>query len=104
VHKPRAVGAPTSLCKEVQDVQNAIKNPIHSAARKRKREEEAIRMLEEKGFADKILSELEVKEKMDAILGKVRRIFGNKCIIALLNKTKSEQLDFCVGFTEQQIE
>jgi hypothetical protein len=112
-YEQRALGAPTANSKEVQDARAAIHNPInnpiynpfHSAARKRKREEEAIRMLEEKGFAEKILSELEVEEKVDAILAEPRREFGNKSITDLLHKTISGNLDFCmyVGFTEQQI-
>jgi hypothetical protein len=109
VYKPRALGAPTGTSKEVQDVRNAIhnpiNNPINSAARKRKGREEAIAMIEEKGFADRILPELEVEELVDAILAEERLEFEGKSIIGLMDKAESAGLDCCmyVGFTEQKI-
>jgi hypothetical protein len=117
VYEPRAVGSPTAVSKEVVDVRNAINNPINNpiygpisgpirrAAMKRKRREEAIGMLEEKGYKDRILPELAMEELVDEILAEERLEFDGESIISLLDKTQKEGLDFCmyVGFTEQQI-
>jgi hypothetical protein len=100
-YKPRAFGAPTGASKEVQDVKNAIRNPINnpinnpifSAARKRKREEEAKAMLAEKGYADLMLSDLEVEELVDEIISKPMPEFDNS-ILNLLDKTQKKGLDF----------
>jgi hypothetical protein len=108
-YNPRALGAPTAVSKEVQDVQNAIHNPINSpirrAAMKRELREEAIAMLEEKGYKDLILTEKAVEELVDDILIKPRPEFDNDSMIDLLDKTISDDFDFClyVGFTKQRI-
>jgi hypothetical protein len=113
MYEQKALGAPTSASKEESDARNAINNPINypiygpisSAAKKRKRREEAIAILKEKGFADHILPELEVEELVDAILAKGRPEFDGKSIIELMDAAEKEGLDFCmyVGFTEQMI-
>jgi hypothetical protein len=92
-YEQRALGAPTSLSKEVKDVRAAIHNPINNpingpirrAAMKRQCREEAIRLLEEKGFADHILPEEEVEELVDEILAEERPEFDDQSIIDLLD-------------------
>jgi hypothetical protein len=101
----------------VADVKNAIHNPIHNpinnpiygpisrAAMKRKRREEAIAMLEEKGFADRILPELEVEVLVDEILAEERPEFGGKSIIELMDAAAKNIVDnsMYVGYTKQTI-
>jgi hypothetical protein len=87
-YKPRAVGAPTSKSKEVKDVRNAIHNPRYNADRKRKRTEEAIAMLEEKGYKDRILPGLAVEKLVDEILTEPRAEFDDQSIIDLIDRER----------------
>jgi hypothetical protein len=105
VYNPRALGTPTNKSKEVVGVRNAINNPIRSAAVKRKRREEALAMLAEKGHADHILPEEEVEVLVDEILSKPMPEFYGDSIIDLLDETEKNGLEFSlnVGFTVQQI-
>jgi hypothetical protein len=113
MHEPRALGAPTGDSKEVRDACSAIHNPIHNpinnpiqtATMKRKRREEAIAILKEKGFKDKILPELEVEELVDEILAEERPEFDDQSIIELMDAAEKNGLDYSmyVGFTEQTI-
>jgi hypothetical protein len=61
----KALGGPTDASKEVKNVQ--------AAAMKQQRREGAFRLLEAKGFKDKILSDLQVEELVEAILTEERR-------------------------------
>jgi hypothetical protein len=101
-YEPRALGAPTAVSKEVA----GVRNPIHNAIKKRKRMEEAIAMLEKKGFADRILPGLAVEELVDEILTEPKPEFDDQSIIDLKDETENDGLDFCmyVGFTVQQIQ
>jgi hypothetical protein len=85
----KALGAPTGSSKEESDVKNAINN----AKKKRKRMEEAIRLLEEKGFADYILPGDEVEVLVDEMLAEERPEFDGKSIIELMDAAVKNILD-----------
>jgi hypothetical protein len=95
-YNPRALGAPTGVSKEVQDVRNAIHNPICSAAMKRGRKEQDRAMLAAKGYADLILSDLEVDELVDIIISNPMPEFDDDSINDLLDKTEKKGMDFCL--------
>jgi hypothetical protein len=113
LYDQKALGAPTADSKEEWDARNAIHNPINypiygpisRAAKKRKRREEAIRQLEEKGFADYILPEEEVEVLVDEILAEERPEFDGKSILELMDAAENDGLDnsMYVGYTKQMI-
>ena len=105
-YEPRALGAPTAASKEVSDVRNAIHNAIHnpiqSAEKRQRRREEAIALLTEKGYADKLLSEEELKQKVKDILNTKRKELGGRSIMELVNDDQ-EDFSFYFGFTKRRL-